>query len=153
MTVYSRIFSFANRITLVAWLALLVSLFVGSYRDQIHQVLFTVVIFGLSVLYFYLIFLGKRHDLEGEKPKGHFKTLSGMMSLFKAPRAALAGWIHYLAFDLLVGILISQHALEHGINIWILIPILAFTLMLAPAGLMFYFLVFFIDQGHWLLQL
>ncbi|WP_420591202.1 ABA4-like family protein [Bacterioplanoides sp.] len=152
MPVYSRIFAVANRITLVAWIALLVSLFLDDYREQIHQILFAVIIFGLSALYSYLMFLGKRHDGEGEKPKGHFKSLKGVMSLFKAPRAALAGWIHYLAFDLLTGILISQHALQHGISVWILIPILAFTLMLAPAGLMFYFLVFFIAQGEWLLQ-
>lgn len=153
MPVYSRIFDVANRITLIAWVALLASLFLDHYREQIHQLLFAVVIFGLSALYAYLMLLGKRHDREGEKPKGHFKSLTGVMSLFKAPRAALAGWIHYLAFDLLTGVFISQHALQHGITVWILIPILAFTLMLAPAGLMFYFLVFFITQGEWLLQL
>ena len=150
MPVYSRIFAVANRITLVAWIALLASLFLDSYRESIHQVLFAVVIFALSALYSYLMFFGKRHDREGEKPKGHFKSLKGVMSLFKAPRAALAGWIHYLAFDLLTGILISQHALQHGISVWLLIPVLAFTLMLAPAGLMFYCLLYFAYQGAWL---
>ena len=152
MSPLSRIFQIANRITLIAWIALLISLFVDDYRSQIHTVLFSAVIFALCALYSYLMFFGKSLDKPGEAPRGNFTSLKGVMSLFKSPRAVLAGWIHYLAFDLLVGILISQHALQHGISAFILIPVLLLTLMLAPAGLMVYFLLFGLTNGSWLLM-
>lgn len=153
MPALSRIFKAANVITLLAWVALITSLFLDNYRAEIHLVLFSVVIFALSALYTYLMFFGRHLDQPGESPRGHFRSLNGVMSLFKSPRAVLAGWIHYLAFDLLAGILITQHALQQGISAFLLIPVLLLTLMLAPAGLTLYFILFLILEQQWLMAL
>lgn len=153
MPALSRIFKTANAITLFAWIALIASLFLDNYRAEIHQALFSVVIFALSALYTYLMFFGRRLDQPGDSPRGHFRSLNGVMSLFKSPRAVLAGWIHYLAFDLLVGILITQNALQQGISAFLLIPVLLLTLMLAPAGLALYFVLFLILEQQWLMAL
>jgi Domain of unknown function (DUF4281) len=66
--------------------------------------------------------------------------LSGIMALFDSKGGATIGWIHYLAFDLLTGLWIGRNADRHGINRIIQIPILFFTLMAGPIGLLLYLL-------------
>jgi hypothetical protein len=50
----------------------------------------------------------------------------------------LAGWIHYLAFDLLVGIWEVRDSHERGVPHWLVIPCLFFTFMLGPIGFLLY---------------
>jgi hypothetical protein len=67
-----------------------------------------------------------------------FTTLPGVMALFDTPGGTTIGWIHYLAFDLFVGIWIARNADRHAIaRIW-QIPILFLTFMLGPLGLFSY---------------
>ena len=56
--------------------------------------------------------------------------------LFTSPHAVLAGWIHYLAFDLFVGAWEVRDARRHGLSHWMVVPCLALTLMLGPFGLL-----------------
>jgi len=69
-----------------------------------------------------------------------FGSLSSVMTLFTQEEAALAGWIHYLAFDLLVGMWMLDQNKKLGIHKAIMAPCLALTFMLGPIG----FLVFMI---------
>jgi hypothetical protein len=70
-----------------------------------------------------------------------FTTLSGVMALFDSKGGATVGWIHYLAFDLFVGLWIARNADRHNIaRIW-QIPVLALTLMFGPIGLLTYLIV------------
>jgi hypothetical protein len=74
----------------------------------------------------------------GDAPRPDFTTLAGVMALFDTPGGATIGWIHYLAFDLFVGVWIARNADRHGINRIIQLPILFFTLMFGPMGLLIY---------------
>ncbi|MGH0030671.1 MAG: ABA4-like family protein [Myxococcota bacterium] len=69
---------------------------------------------------------------------GDFFTLAGVMALFTSPHAMLAGWVHYLAFDLFVGAWEVRDARRHGIHHAFVVPCLFFTLMLGPVGLLLY---------------
>jgi hypothetical protein len=74
-----------------------------------------------------------------ESPEGGgFGSLEGVMLLFTSPHAVLAGWIHYLAFDLFVGAWEVRDARRHGLSHWMVVPCLALTLMLGPFGLLTY---------------
>jgi len=55
--------------------------------------------------------------------------------LFGKDELLLAGWIHYLAFDLFIGGWIAVQADKLGINRLIQAPILAATFMFGPVGL------------------
>jgi hypothetical protein len=57
------------------------------------------------------------------------------MGLFRSEWAALAGWVHYLCFDLFVARWIMNDAPDAGY--W-LTPILFLTLMFGPIGLLCY---------------
>ncbi len=61
--------------------------------------------------------------------------------LFENPVVLLAGWIHYLAFDLWVGCWELTNAQKLGINHFLVIPCLFLTFMFGPIGLLLYFII------------
>jgi hypothetical protein len=67
-----------------------------------------------------------------------FGSLAGVMHLFDSPWMTLAGWTHYLCFDLFVARWIMNDAPDAGY--W-LSPILFLTLMFGPVGLLCYLAV------------
>jgi hypothetical protein len=77
----------------------------------------------------------------GAPDGGSFGSLAGVMAFFSVPFAALAGWIHYLVFDLFVGAWEVRDARRSAIPHWAVLPCLALTLMLGPVGLGLYLLV------------
>jgi Domain of unknown function (DUF4281) len=70
-----------------------------------------------------------------------FTTLAGVMALFDSPGGATIGWIHYLAFDLFVGIWIARNADRRGMHRVVQFPVLFLTLMAGPIGLLLYLLL------------
>jgi len=72
---------------------------------------------------------------------GGFSTLAGVGTLFSNPWLLLAGWMHYLAFDLLVGSWELEDAAERGIPHWIVVPCLLLTFLFGPAGWLLYRIV------------
>jgi hypothetical protein len=65
---------------------------------------------------------------------GGFGSLGEVGALFAHPWALLAGWVHYLAFDLLVGSWEARDAAERRVPRWALAPCLALTFLLGPVG-------------------
>jgi hypothetical protein len=90
----------------------------------------------LGVLYvaFFAVAIG----MAGGMDPGAFGSLAGVMQLFDSPWMTLAGWTHYLCFDLFVARWIMNDAPDAGY--W-LTPILFLTLMFGPAGLVCYLAV------------
>lgn len=77
-----------------------------------------------------------------------FSTLQGVMNLFTDPMGVVAGWTHYLAFDLFVGMWITADAFKTGVNRWLLLPCQFFTFMFGPIGFLLYFLIrFFVAKS------
>jgi len=66
--------------------------------------------------------------------KGDFSSLAGVASLFATPGLLLAGWVHYLVFDLLVGTWERGEARRLGMPQWMLVPALVMTFLLGPIG-------------------
>ena len=73
--------------------------------------------------------------------QGGFGSLAQVALLFQQPELLLAGWIHYLAFDLFIGGWETRDAVRHDIPRLLVISCLALTFMLGPIGLLSYFLV------------
>ncbi|MDO1446002.1 ABA4-like family protein [Rhodocytophaga aerolata] len=87
----------------------------------------------LAVVYGYLI---AAHM--GEAPDSGFSSLTQVKNLFANDFLLLAGWIHYLAFDLVVGSWISKDAQQQGMSHLVVVPCLFFTFMLGPIGFLLY---------------
>lgn len=69
---------------------------------------------------------------------GGFGSISDVRALFEKDEVLLAGWIHYLAFDLFVGAWIARQSDEAGIPRLIQAVFLGFTFMYGPAGLLLF---------------
>jgi len=144
MTTFSNLFKVSSYSAFLGWGILII---IPGWQFGQTLVL-GIVVMLLCIVYCYLVFMGKKHDDQSVKYRGNFKTLKGVINLFKSPRVVLAGWIHYLAFDLMVGIYILNDASQYGISHWLIIPCLLLTLMFGPAGLLLYFSIrlFFIGD-------
>lgn len=70
-----------------------------------------------------------------------FGSLESVKGLFSQDAAILAGWIHYLAFDLMIGYWMVKDAQKNQVNRWIIIPSLFFTLMTGPFGFLTYMII------------
>jgi len=73
--------------------------------------------------------------------EGGFGSLEEVMSLFTNERMVVAGWVHYLAFDLLIGGWILKTAQRKGIHHGLVIPCLLGTFMLGPIGFGVFWLI------------
>lgn len=65
---------------------------------------------------------------------GSFNSLAGVAALFRSPWGLLTGWVHYLCFDMLVGLQISAEADALGIGKWKRAPALLLTFLFGPVG-------------------
>jgi hypothetical protein len=73
--------------------------------------------------------------------EGGFSSLAGVASLFSEPWILLAGWTHYLAFDLLVGNWEMRDATTRGLPYALVLPCLVLTFLFGPAGWLLYAIV------------
>jgi Domain of unknown function (DUF4281) len=73
--------------------------------------------------------------------EGGFGSLDQVAKLFANPKLLLAGWIHYLAFDLFTGSWEVRDANQLHIPHALVIPCLVLTFLLGPIGLLAYFLL------------
>jgi hypothetical protein len=127
-----RLFSICGNVVLPGWLLLAVA----PRWKWTTRLIASVLLPGLmAIVYVYLI---AANIGRGE---GNFGSLAGVASFFRTPELLLAGWVHYLAFDLFVGCWEVRDAQRLGVRHWFVIPCLALTLMLGPAGLLAYFVV------------
>jgi hypothetical protein len=72
---------------------------------------------------------------------GGFSSLEQVARLFEDRWLLLAGWVHYLAFDLFVGAWEVRDAQRLALPHLAVLPCLVLTFLLGPVGLLAYFLV------------
>lgn len=127
------VFSICSSIAMIGWLILIIA---SPFWFDSDKVLIGIIITLLAVVYAWLI-AQSFHPGDFEK----FGTLNGVMELFTNRTAVTAGWVHYLAFDLLTGIWIKKNSERYGISHLLIIPCLLFTFMLGPVGLLLYLIL------------
>jgi hypothetical protein len=124
-----QVFSIAGAIALPSWL-LLAAL---PRRRWVTEVATGRIVPALfAVLYLGIIVSAFGHATGG------FSTLAAVSALFANPWLLLAGWVHYLAFDLLIGTWEVRDAQERGIPHLVVVPCLFLTFMFGPAGWLVY---------------
>jgi len=134
----SLIYKSSMFIALVGWIIL-----IGFPKADFTDTFITlIIVLLLSCIYGYLLFFQKTP--KGERyPRGNFKHFQGIVNFFKNPKVVLVGWVHLLAFDLMVGLFIKNDALANEFSFWWIIPSLILTILFGPLGLLSYFLLRF----------
>ncbi|MCJ8239647.1 ABA4-like family protein [Peteryoungia algae] len=90
---------------------------------------------ALSLTYAVLIFV-YFFRVEG----GGFGSIAEVRTLFLDDPVLVAGWVHYLAFDLFIGTWIAVEADRRGYNRLLQAPMLVATFMFGPLGLLLFFI-------------
>ena len=125
----NTVFSIVNPLALLSWLLLIV---LPGRRWVTEIVTGLVVPALLAVVYVAIVgthFFGS---------PGGFSSLPDVALLFSNPWLLLAGWVHYLAFDLLIGTWETRDARERGVPHLVLVPCLVLTFLFGPAGWLLY---------------
>jgi ABA4-like protein len=127
-----QIFSIANGVAALAWLLLAVL----TTRPWVTDVVTSRIVPGIFALVYIAIVVTVFASATGS-----FSSIAGVQTLFSNPWLLLAGWLHYLAFDLLIGTWEVRDSLERNVPRWLLIPCLFLTFMFGPTGWFLYLLV------------
>lgn len=126
---FETLFSIANAIALLGWLALI---FLPG-RPWMREGLSALVLPGMLAAAYLVLLVSFMPGAEGG-----FDSLAAVSRLFEEPGLLLAGWIHYLAFDLFVGAWIAREGQRAGVPHLALLPAFILTFLAGPVG----FLVF-----------
>ena len=77
-----------------------------------------------------------------QMPEGAgFASLDALMKTFSVKEAVVAGWAHYIVFDLFIGAWIARDAQRAGISPFIAAPTLLLTFLVGPIGLLSYLML------------
>ena len=128
------LFQTASVLALIGWLLLM------ALPGWAHtaSVVVGVVVVLLAIIYAWVLFAALRQRPEPGSGKPGFFTLGGVLALLRNPTAALAAWIHILAFDLMVGLYIQQQGALQGIGHLWLVPCYLMAMMFGPLGLLLF---------------
>ena len=102
---WEQIFGIANLVAMIAWAVLILA----PRRDIVMRSLFFGPIFLLALGYA----TGLTLVLTGIVPTdggADFSTIEGVRSIFASDAGVTIGWVHYLTFDLFVGLCVLSRA-------------------------------------------
>lgn len=125
------LFSLCSTLVLPGWILLV---FVPRWRLT-QPVAAIAVPLLLAATYLFLIATNFRLG------QGGFGSLDQVAKLFANPKLLLAGWVHYLAFDLFTGAWEVRDATQLRIPHAFVVPCLVLTFLFGPIGLLAYFLL------------
>ena len=127
-------FSFASTCAMLGWVALTL---LPRWPALLSALKFGLI--GLLSVAYAVLIMVYFFRIQG----GGFGSITEVRQLFLTDGGLLAGWIHYLAFDLFIGIWIAERADRVHLSRLIQAPILIATFMFGPLGL----LMFYITRG------
>ena len=120
-----HLFNIANPVALLGWLALLFAPIAPRYADLLSGLIIPALM-GIAYSALMLSYWSGAG--------GGYSSLPDVMALFTNPHIALAGWIHYLAFDLFIGAWAVRTARADRIPHLLTLPHLALIFLFGPAG-------------------
>lgn len=121
------LFGLASAAVLPGWLILILA--PRGRWVWLDRIPALIIPFGLSALYTGLI-LAHFAGAEG----GGFGSIAQVRALFASDYGLLAGWVHYLAFDLMIGAVMAGQMDKMGLSRLSQAPLLALIFLFGPLG-------------------
>ncbi len=129
----SEVFSISSMLAMPMWILMI---FLPKWKVTRFLIDFKIIPLLLSIIYAIYIFISIQ--------KGgmmDFGSLASVMQLFTVENAVLAGWVHYLAFDLVVGMWMLDQNKELKIHPVVMAPCLFGTFMFGPIGFLLFMII------------
>jgi hypothetical protein len=120
-------FSLANMLALPGWAILILAPRRWPVLNAVPALLIPLL---LSALYTGLVLA---HFSGAE---GGYGTLADVRQLFASDPVLVAGWAHYLAFDMMIGALLASRMDRAGVQRLVQAPVLIATFMFGPVGML-----------------
>ncbi len=114
------IFSISSNSFVLAWLLLLIAIFLPTVSRWRAYLLWTGGRFIPIALF--IGFLTGVISASGLEPKGNMFTFDGVVTLFSVPERLLNMWMEVMAFSLLIGRWIIDDGMRRRLPRWALIP-------------------------------
>ncbi len=131
------VFRLANIAAGLSWLSLLSAGFlVNGVARSVSSTVCKYVVPGLLSAVYLAVILS-----HWAGHQGGFSSVSDVQKLFGDRWLVVAGWVHYLAFDLFVGAWEVRDAQRSRISHWWTMPSLILTFLFGPIGFLLYLLV------------
>ncbi|MDA0820235.1 MAG: ABA4-like family protein [Proteobacteria bacterium] len=136
---WDAIFGAANMVALMAWIALV---FLPRWPALLGALLYLIV-GGLSLTYAVGLIgiMTGTFEAFGGDGSANFSSIEGVRAVFASDGGITVGWIHYLAFDLFVGIWIARDGDAKDFSRFLQAPILFFTFTAGPFGLFLWLVI------------
>lgn len=125
------VFRVANLIAVCTWIALALSPARARWAPVVRRVAGRYVPLLFAAVYVVLIAAFWTQD-------AGFGSLEQVRRLFAVPELLVAGWLHYLAFDLFVGAWVAERAPQFGMPHAAVLPLLVLCFLFGPAGWLAY---------------
>jgi len=126
------LFAVCMRVAMLGWLLLIA---LPRWRWTTGLITSVVVPAMMATVYAFLVIPRIERILNG------FGSVASISALFQDPAVMVAGWVHYLAFDLFVGTWEVDDSRRLGIHHLLVVPCLMLTLMAGPLGFLLYLLI------------
>lgn len=126
----TNVFSLVNMTAMSMWILMI---FFPRWKVTRYLIDFKLIPIALSLVYAIYI-------IQSLLSSGlmDFGSLSSVMELFTDENIALGGWVHYLVFDLLIGMWILNQNKELGVHQVLIAPCLFLTFMFGPIGFLLF---------------
>lgn len=129
-----------SAIAFIAWLMLMFAPTSPLTKTYVRSGVFSA---GFAVVYAIILYYNWGAFVDG----GAYFSYKGLVAMLQTPAIFMLAWVHYLAFDLLIGCLEVEDALRNKIPQNVLIPCLFLTYLFGPLGWLCYLLVRYSRTG------
>jgi len=119
------VFSLVGLLSMSGWVTLIASPLIPRWSDRIAG---TIVPVLLAIIYVTIVLTAP------PQTEGGFGTFAEVTLLFSNPGALMAGWVHFLAFDLLVGAWACRTGRREGMGFGWVLPCLPIIFLFGPGG-------------------
>ena len=136
---WEAIFGAANLLAMICWAGLIL---MPRWPALLSALMYLGV--GLLCLVYTVAIIsvvGGFVDPVGGEAQTSFSSIEGVRAIFASNGGVTIGWVHYLAFDLFVGLWIARDADAKDFSRILQAPILLATFMAGPVGLFLWLII------------
>lgn len=127
-----QVFALAGNVAMAGWIVLAFGPRGWRWLNTVPRVIAPLILAVIYAAYILPLFAASG---------GGYGSLEAVRQLFTVDELLLAGWVHFLAFDLMIGAYLADRLDRLNVNRLAQLPVLFCTLMFGPVGVILAFAI------------